>query len=106
MLRRFAAVVAASLGDIDFATDDGLDAARFRRLIKRFGGEKIAVIRDGHGGPPPAPGFGDHFFEDAGSAHKAVDPMRLPTHEPTRFHARHYSTPPPKFSTRPTPPSC
>src|SRR6266853_326286 len=91
MLRRFAAVVAASLGDIDFATDDGLDAARFRRLIKRFGGEKIAVIRDGHGGHPSARGFVDNFFEVAGSVQKTVVRMQMQVNESRSFHAEGYS---------------
>jgi hypothetical protein len=44
------AVEAAALGDIDFATDDGLDVALAGFVEKIGGSEEVAVVRDGHRG--------------------------------------------------------
>src|SRR5260370_38342478 len=49
-----AAIVAAGARDIDFAADNRLHAARGRLVVEVFGGKKIAVIGDGHGGDGPA----------------------------------------------------
>ena len=46
----FAAVVAAALGDVDFAADDGLDIALAGFIEEIGGGEEVAVVGDGHGG--------------------------------------------------------
>ena len=40
-LGRFAAIVPASLGDVHFAADDWLHAARFGRVVERFGREQF-----------------------------------------------------------------
>jgi hypothetical protein len=40
--------MAAAFGDVDFAADDGLDVALAGFIEKVGGGEKIAVIRNGH----------------------------------------------------------
>src|SRR5260370_31127698 len=48
-IRFFATVMAAALGHIDFAADDGLDVALAGFVEKIRGSKKIAVIRDGHG---------------------------------------------------------
>ncbi len=46
----FTAVVAAALGHIHFATDDWLDVSLAGLVEEIGGGEKITVIRYGHGG--------------------------------------------------------
>ncbi len=40
----------AAFGDIDFATDDGLDVALAGFVEEIRGGEEISVVGDGHGG--------------------------------------------------------
>src|SRR5260370_5983277 len=45
----FAAVMAAALSDVDFATDDGLDVALAGFVEEIRSGKEIAVIGDGHG---------------------------------------------------------
>jgi hypothetical protein len=45
-----AAIMAAGARDVNFAADDRLHAARGGFVMKVFGGKKIAVIRDSHGG--------------------------------------------------------
>jgi len=47
--RFFAAVQAAALGDVHFATDDGLDVALARLIEKISRRKEIAVVSDGHG---------------------------------------------------------
>jgi hypothetical protein len=66
-LRRFAAIVAAALGHVHFAADDGFDSARFGRVIERFRREKISVVGDGHGRHLAARRFLDNFLEVARS---------------------------------------
>src|SRR5689334_22729717 len=47
-VRFLAAVVTAALGDVDFASDDGLYVA-LAGLVEEIGsGEKVAVVGDGH----------------------------------------------------------
>jgi hypothetical protein len=48
-VRLFAAVVAAALGDIHFAADDGLNVALAGLIEEIGGGEEIAVVGNGHG---------------------------------------------------------
>ena len=69
-LRGFAAIVAASLGDVHFAADDRLYAARLGRVVERFRRKKIAVIGDGHRRHFPARRFVDNLFEVAGAIQK------------------------------------
>src|SRR5260370_9321857 len=47
----FAAVMAAALSDVDFATDDGLDVALAGFVEEIRSGKEIAGIGDGHGWP-------------------------------------------------------
>jgi hypothetical protein len=67
----FAAVVAAAFGDVDFAADDGLDVALAGFIEKVGGGEKIAVVRDGHRGHLLARGFVEEFAGFARAVEKA-----------------------------------
>jgi hypothetical protein len=48
-VRFYTAVVAAAFGHINFASDDGLDVALAGFVEEIGGGEKIAVVRYGHG---------------------------------------------------------
>ena len=57
----FAAIVAAALGDVDFAADDGLYVALAGFVEKICGGEEVAVIGDGHRGHFLAGGFVKKF---------------------------------------------
>ncbi len=54
-----AAIVAAGARDVNFATDDGLHAARGGFVMEALGGKQIAVIGDGHSGHAPASGLVD-----------------------------------------------
>ena len=45
----FAAVMAAALGHVDFAADDGLDVALAGLVEKIRGGKPITVVCNGHG---------------------------------------------------------
>src|SRR5580693_916549 len=90
-LRCLAAIVAASLRDVHFASDDRFHAARFGRVIKRFRREKISVIGDGHSRHFPARGFVDDFFEVAGSIQQAVIRVQMQVNESGSFHAGGYS---------------
>jgi hypothetical protein len=58
----FPTVVPASLGDVHFATDDRLHAARLCRLVKGLRSEKIAVVGDGNGGHFSPGRFVDDFL--------------------------------------------
>ena len=71
-LRRFAAIVPASLGDVDFAPDDGFNAALFGRVIERFRSKQIAVIGYGDSRHFRPRRFVDYFFKITGSIEKAV----------------------------------
>ncbi len=64
----FAAVVAAAFGDVDFATDDGLDVALAGFIEKVGSGKKIAVVGDGYSRHLLARGF----VEELGSFARAV----------------------------------
>ena len=44
----FAAVMAAALGDVHFAADDGLNVALAGFIEEIGGGEEIAMVRDSH----------------------------------------------------------
>ncbi len=90
-LRRFAAIVAASLGDVHFAADDRLDAARLGCVVERFRRKEIAVIGDSHGRHFPARGFIDDLFEIARSIQQAVIRMQMQVNESGSFHAGGYS---------------
>ena len=46
----FAAIVAAALGDINFAADDGLYVALAGFIEEIGSGKKVAVVGDGHSG--------------------------------------------------------
>ncbi len=46
----FAAVMAAALGHVDLAADDGLDVALAGFIEEIRSGKEIAMIGDGHGG--------------------------------------------------------
>ena len=65
----FAAVVAATFGDVDFAANDGLDVPFASFVEKIGGGEEIAVIGDGHSGHLLARGF----VEKLGSFARTVE---------------------------------
>ena len=67
----FAAVVAAALGDVDFATDDGLDVALAGFIEEIGGGEEVAVVGDGHGGHFLARGLVEKLGGFAGSVQEA-----------------------------------
>src|SRR5258708_27954255 len=45
----FSAVMAAALGHVDFAADDGLDVALAGLVEEISSGKKISVVRDRHG---------------------------------------------------------
>ncbi len=51
-IRFVAAIMAASLGHVDFAADDGLNVALAGFIEKIGGGKEIAVVGDGHRGHP------------------------------------------------------
>jgi hypothetical protein len=68
----FAAVVAAALGNIDFAADYGLYVA-LTGFIEEIGGcEKVAVIGDGHGGHLLPRSLVQEFGSFARTVEKAV----------------------------------
>ena len=90
-LRRFAAIVAASLRDIHFAADDRFHAPRLGRVVERFRREKISVIGDGHGRHFPARRFVDDFFEVARTIQQAVIRVQMQVNESGSFHAGGYS---------------
>ncbi len=47
---RIVAELAALLGDVDFAADDGVDAGGFGGVVKFDGAEEVAVVGEGDGG--------------------------------------------------------
>src|SRR5260370_41778322 len=67
-----AAIVAAGARDIDFAADNRLHAARGRLVVEVFGGKKIAVIGDGHGGHAAAGRLVYQFRDVAGAVEKTI----------------------------------
>jgi len=89
--RRFATIVPAPFRDVDFATDDGLDAARGSGAIKRFRGKEISMVGDGDGGHLAARRFVHNFFEIAGTVQKAVICVQMQVNESRGFHAGGYS---------------
>jgi len=68
----FAAIVAAALGHIDFAADDGLDVALAGFIEEIRGGEEIAVVRDRHCGHLLAGCFIQELGGFASSVEQAV----------------------------------
>ncbi len=90
-LRRFAAIVPASLGDIHFAADDRFHAARLGRVVERFRRKQIAVIGDGDRRHLPARRFIDNLFEVARSIQQAVIRVQMQVNESGSFHAVGYS---------------
>jgi hypothetical protein len=90
-LRRFSAIVPASLGDIHLAADDRLHAARLGRVVKRFRRKKISVIGDSHGRHLAARGFIDDFLEVARAIQQAVIRVQMQVNESGSFHAERYS---------------
>jgi hypothetical protein len=63
--------VAASFGQIDFATDDGLYVALAGFIEEIGGGEYVAVIGNSHRGHFLARGFIEEFGGFAGSVEEA-----------------------------------
>jgi uncharacterized protein len=90
-LRRFAAIVPASLRDVHFAADDRLHAARLGRVIKRFRREQIPVIGDGHRRHLPARRLVDHFLEVASPVQQTIIRVQMQVNESGSFHAGGYS---------------
>jgi len=72
----FAAVVAAAFGDVDFATDDGLDVALLASL-KKLAAAKDCRGRDGHGGHLLAGGFVEEFARFARAVKKTEVRMNV-----------------------------
>jgi len=91
VLGSFAAVVAASLRNVNFATDDGFDATRFGCLVERLRSEQVAVIGYGHGGHLPPRSLVNNLFEVAGSIQQAVVRVQVQVNESGGFHAEGYS---------------
>ena len=88
-----AAIVTASLGNINFAADNGLHAACCCLMIKILRGKKIAVIRDGHSGHAAARGFFGERLDFASAVEKAVVRVQMQVNESRRrWHGQNYSS--------------
>jgi hypothetical protein len=68
----FTAIVAAALGEVNLATDDGLYVALARFIEKIGGGEKVAMIGDGHGRHFLTRCFVEEFRDFTGAVQEAV----------------------------------
>src|SRR5215469_12132294 len=67
-----AAVVAAAFGKVNFAADDGLDVTLAGFIEEIRSSEKIAVVRDGHGGHLLSGGFVQQLGGFASPVEQAV----------------------------------
>jgi hypothetical protein len=83
--------VAAALGHVHFAADDGFHSARFRGVVKRFRREEISVVSDRYGRHLAARCFVDNLFEVAGSIEQTVIRVQMQVNKSGSFHAGGYS---------------
>src|SRR5271157_614952 len=67
----FTAVVAAALGEVNFAADDGLDVALAGFMEEIGGGKEVAMVGDGHGRHFLARGFVEKFGDIASAVQQA-----------------------------------
>jgi hypothetical protein len=86
--RGLSTIVAAPAGDIDFATDDGLDPVCGGLVIEIRSGEEVSVIGNGHRGHAPPGGFRDELGSFTSAVKETVVGMQMKVNEPRLAHAR------------------
>ena len=86
----FAAVMAAALGHVDFAADDGLDVALASFVEKISRGEEIPVVGDGHGRHFLAGRFIQELGGLAGPIEQAVIRMNVKMNELRLAHGTRF----------------
>jgi len=80
------AVVTAALGDVDFATDDGLDAAGGGFMGEIGGGEEIAVVSDRNSGHAAARCLVQHLGHVAGAVEEREVRVQMKMNEIRMAH--------------------
>jgi hypothetical protein len=83
----------AARRDINFASDDGLNAARRSFVIEIGSGEQISMVGDGNGGHSAARGFVDEFADIAGPIQQREIGMQMEMYKVRLSHAGIYSKP-------------
>jgi hypothetical protein len=83
----------AARRDINFASDDRLDAARRGFVIEIGRGKKISVVGNRDGGHSAAGGFVDEFADIAGPVQQREIGMQMEMDKVRLSHARIYSKP-------------
>jgi len=77
----------AAAGDVDFATQQRLDAARAGLVVEIRRDEHVAVVSDGHSGYPASRGLIHQFGDFAGTVKKTVVGVKMKVNEMRLRHA-------------------
>ncbi len=84
---RGAAVMTAAASDVDFATQQRLDAARAGLVVEIRRDEHVAVVSDGHRGRAAPRGLIHEFRDFAGTVKKTVVSVKMKVNEMRLPHA-------------------